>query len=157
MKYCLLILNHNVNGFLHKNFYRSNFTNYEIHSFTTHLAIHLPTFAFPSSMMAKCTPGRTYYLNADFQLKSVLLGVSLPAMIWLNIALLDAGFVVPYFPSVWFPTKIRQAFWNKCTMRFLLPTDYAWFIVDINYCDFSTYLFVLQLITRKLYFANIFR
>jgi len=32
-------------------------------------------------MMAKCTPGQTYYLNADFQLKSVLLGVSLPAMI----------------------------------------------------------------------------
>jgi len=61
-------------------------------------------------MMAKCTPGQTYYLNADFQLKSVLLGVSLPAVILLNVTLLDAGFVVPYFPSVWFPTIIRQAF-----------------------------------------------
>jgi len=38
--------------------YRSGFTNYEIQSFTTHLAIHLPSFAFPSSMMAKCTPGQ---------------------------------------------------------------------------------------------------
>ena len=106
--------------------------------------------------MARCKPGQTYYFNANFQLKSALLGVSLPAMIWLNIALLDAGFVVPYFPSVWFSTKIRQALWNKCTMRFLLPAVYVWFIVDINSCVFSNYPFVLQLIPRKLYLANIF-
>jgi len=78
-------------------------------------------------------------------------------LLWFDSTLLSwCWFRCSIFLSVWFSTKIRQALWNKCTMRILLPTDYVWFIADINSCVFSTYPFVLQLIPRKLYLANIF-
>jgi len=62
--------------------------------------------------------------------------VSLPVMIWLNVALLEVGFVVLYFPSVCFSTYSDKLKETSVLCGFCFPqitSDSLWTSIPVFY------------------------